>query len=313
MSEEEQERFEDYLELERYIEQLRLNQSAHPPTNLTPQQMRIYRMAMLFRSASPHVADPRPEFTVQLRERLHQQMQVEETAQKEADRKQVPSQPITDKRAVKAQATEHKESGEPEHSPNSAPVQSPSPQPANAEVKRHKVQRVSRRALLTGGTAAAASLLAGAGIEHAITQQQTTTGNQATPSYQYPALVGNVPSTWHPVASVEQLGNEALRFSTDSVVGYVIRQTADSWQGASASPDSDEQIVAFSAACTHMGCIVHWQESKRQFLCPCHNGTFDAQGNPVPTAHPLYLTSLPRLETKIENGNIYVKVALPPT
>ena len=178
-------------------------------------------------------------------------------------------------------------------------------------MKRPKARRVSRRALLTGGTAAAASLLAGAGIEHAITPQQSSNPG-STPSYQYPALVGNVPATWQLVASVEQIGNDALRFTTDSVVGYVIRQTGD-WQETGTNYSPPEQIVAFSAACTHMGCIVHWQSSKRQFLCPCHNGAFDAQGNPVPTAHPLYLTSLPRLETKVENGNVYVKVALPPT
>ena len=48
-----QERFEDYLELEQFIEKLQAGQTAHPPSELTPSKARIYRMAALFRSASP--------------------------------------------------------------------------------------------------------------------------------------------------------------------------------------------------------------------------------------------------------------------
>ncbi len=38
----------------------------------------------------------------------------------------------------------------------------------------------------------------------------------------------------------------------------------------------DGQLRAFSAKCTHAGCIVAWQ--KTQFHCPCHNSNFDANG-----------------------------------
>ena len=51
MYEEEQERFEDYLELERYIEQLRSQRSVSPPANLTPQLTPIYEMARIFQAA----------------------------------------------------------------------------------------------------------------------------------------------------------------------------------------------------------------------------------------------------------------------
>ena len=65
-----QERFEDYLELERYIEELQAGRVAHPPKDLTPSQAKIYRMAALFRSVSAEAAEPRPEFVEQLRTRL---------------------------------------------------------------------------------------------------------------------------------------------------------------------------------------------------------------------------------------------------
>src|SRR5216684_9078444 len=75
MSGEEQERFEDYLELEKYIEQLQAGHVAHPPAELTPSQASISRMAALFRSATPEGAEPRPEFAAELRARLEEELE----------------------------------------------------------------------------------------------------------------------------------------------------------------------------------------------------------------------------------------------
>ena len=37
-------------------------------------------------------------------------------------------------------------------------------------------------------------------------------------------------------------------------------------------------FVALSAVCTHLGCVVSWQEQAGEFLCPCHGGRFSADG-----------------------------------
>jgi len=42
-----------------------------------------------------------------------------------------------------------------------------------------------------------------------------------------------------------------------------------------------EEFRAFSAICTHLGCIVHWDEVKKQIICPCHAGVFAADGTVV--------------------------------
>jgi Rieske Fe-S protein len=275
MSEEAQERFEDYLELEQFIKQLHSQRSAHPPANLTPQQMHIYGMAMLFHTASPRVANLRPDFKERLRRRLLEQVQAREAS----------ATPIQS----------HNQSAGLQENPLFSSTQSVS-------MPVEKKRRVSRRTLFTGGTIAAASLLTGAAIEHSMEQSKST----SDPPDQRP-LTENVPATWLPVVSVEQLGKEPIRFTADTIIGYVTRQIENS-KGI-----TTERIVAFSAACTHKGCIVQWQGNKRRFLCPCHGGAFDATGNPVPVEErESYLTQLPRLETRIDNGNIYVKVPLPP-
>lgn len=38
------------------------------------------------------------------------------------------------------------------------------------------------------------------------------------------------------------------------------------------------EFVALSAVCTHLGCVVAWQEQAGEFLCPCHGGRFSAAG-----------------------------------
>ncbi len=62
------------------------------------------------------------------------------------------------------------------------------------------------------------------------------------------------------------------------------------------------------AACTHMGCIVQWQNSDHKFHCPCHGGLFTASGEADAASSKLYLQPLPQLETKIDQGKVYVRV-----
>lgn len=38
------------------------------------------------------------------------------------------------------------------------------------------------------------------------------------------------------------------------------------------------KLTAFSAVCTHLGCLVKWLPNEEVFFCPCHAGKFDANG-----------------------------------
>ncbi len=50
---------------------------------------------------------------------------------------------------------------------------------------------------------------------------------------------------------------------------------------------------AFSAVCTHLGCLVKWDGPGRQFKCPCHAAVFDENGHvvsgPPPAPLPEYV------------------------
>ena len=83
MQGEDQERVEDYLELQRYIEELQTGHAAHLPQQMTPEQARVYHMAALFRSAIPQSAEPDPAFAAQLEARLLAQLQ--SVSQQEGD------------------------------------------------------------------------------------------------------------------------------------------------------------------------------------------------------------------------------------
>src|SRR5579875_2773691 len=86
MPDEDQDRFEDYLELERFIEQLQEDHATHSPAGLTPEQTRIYQMAALFRSAAPDAAEPRPGFAEELYARLEQELQQPQEQKQEQSR-----------------------------------------------------------------------------------------------------------------------------------------------------------------------------------------------------------------------------------
>jgi Rieske Fe-S protein len=68
---------------------------------------------------------------------------------------------------------------------------------------------------------------------------------------------------------------------------------------------SSENFTVFSDACTHLSCKVHWSEERNAFVCPCHDGVFDKEGNVVsgPPPEPLH-----RFEAKAENEQLMILV-----
>ena len=64
------------------------------------------------------------------------------------------------------------------------------------------------------------------------------------------------------------------------------------------------EVMAIAAGCTHLGCIVTWDEDQQVFKCPCHDGRFDAEGHVLSGPPPVPLNRHP---AKIEDGKIYLR------
>ena len=65
-------------------------------------------------------------------------------------------------------------------------------------------------------------------------------------------------------------------------------------------------VKAYSAVCTHLGCIVNWQSSRGFIQCPCHDGRFNpVTGAVISGPPPRPLSPVP---VSIEGGKIYVEV-----
>jgi len=64
---------------------------------------------------------------------------------------------------------------------------------------------------------------------------------------------------------------------------------------------NEDEVIAISAGCTHLGCIVTWDEDQKIFKCPCHDGRYDADGKVISGPPP---APLKRHKTKVEDGKI---------
>lgn len=70
--------------------------------------------------------------------------------------------------------------------------------------------------------------------------------------------------------------------------------------------ENGREYTAMSNICTHLGCRVRWVADRSQFLCPCHNGIFDKQGNVVSGPPP---RPLDRYQVRVEDNQLLVKVS----
>lgn len=67
----------------------------------------------------------------------------------------------------------------------------------------------------------------------------------------------------------------------------------------------NDKLIAFSPVCTHLGCLVNWDNNKKEFLCPCHGGKYNISGDVIAGPPPKPLTRLP---LEIKDGKVYVGI-----
>jgi cytochrome b6-f complex iron-sulfur subunit len=67
--------------------------------------------------------------------------------------------------------------------------------------------------------------------------------------------------------------------------------------------NNDGGFLALSLTCSHLGCSVLWDETKAQFICPCHSSAFDNLGNVINSPAPRALDYFPVI---IEAGKVKI-------
>ncbi len=71
--------------------------------------------------------------------------------------------------------------------------------------------------------------------------------------------------------------------------------------------NTDQGVKAFSAICTHLGCIVAWDGPSQTIVCPCHDGRFSPTTGAVISGPPP--TPLPSVTATVEDDEIFVVVS----
>jgi len=117
----------------------------------------------------------------------------------------------------------------------------------------------------------------------------------------YPA--GGSNRGWLFVCQVDQLQpGQAIDLASPSGQRIVIARQG---QGV-----TENDFLALSSTCPHLGCRVHWEAQNDRFFCPCHNGAFNRNG--VATAGPPAAAgqSLTRFPLRVENGLLFLEAPL---
>jgi len=69
-------------------------------------------------------------------------------------------------------------------------------------------------------------------------------------------------------------------------------------------PPKNGTMRILSPICPHLGCSIPWNETKQEFICPCHVAVFAMDGAKISGPAP---RSMDDLESKIENGMLKVR------
>ena len=68
---------------------------------------------------------------------------------------------------------------------------------------------------------------------------------------------------------------------------------------------TEDGVAVFSRRCTDLGCLVSWNKERQQFVCPCHQGTFDKNGKNISGPPP---RPLDRMELVRRGEQLYVTI-----
>ena len=121
----------------------------------------------------------------------------------------------------------------------------------------------------------------------------------------YPLRRGATETDWSDVGPVQELAS-----LTEPTAKTITMERRDAWQTTSSQtavyvlPSKDGQFRILSPICPHLGCSVRWVGDQDKFICPCHSGSFTADGERIAGPPP---RSMDTLESKVEDGMLKVR------
>jgi cytochrome b6-f complex iron-sulfur subunit len=71
--------------------------------------------------------------------------------------------------------------------------------------------------------------------------------------------------------------------------------------------NTEQGVKAYSAICTHLGCVVAWNDMVGAIQCPCHDGRFNAGTGAVVSGPPP--APLPPIPVSVEGDQIFLTEA----
>ena len=93
----------------------------------------------------------------------------------------------------------------------------------------------------------------------------TTSSTTAAPTKAAPQNVATAPTkNFKAIGTVAQLDKDG-QLTSDKIA--VVRD-----------PKNANNVLAVNSICTHKGCDVKWKSDKKQYVCPCHDAEFAADG-----------------------------------
>jgi menaquinol-cytochrome c reductase iron-sulfur subunit len=108
---------------------------------------------------------------------------------------------------------------------------------------------------------------------------------------------------WVEVGDLSQLKlkePEEVVFRRSRVDGWkVVSEKTSTWLVKLA----DNDVVAYTPQCTHLGCAYHWEATTKDFLCPCHTSAFSIEGQVLSGPAP---RPLDRYSVKIEGSKVLI-------
>jgi Rieske Fe-S protein len=155
-------------------------------------------------------------------------------------------------------------------------------------------ETMTRRALFTGGAMAAGGIAGAAIMLPAI-------GFALGPVFE------EADFPWQDVGPPERFVEDNYTPVTFSLVSDVGEAGKTLAYVRKRNPSLDtklkDEYVAISTRCAHLGCPVRWVTPSQRFVCPCHGGVYDAQGQ-VEGGPPV--RPLDRFKTRVVNGQVQI-------